>query len=760
MKTERLKVFPPFLAIILCLIPIFGASGCSSEDKASNAPDTLRYDSISLSQQCEGSGIICENENWRLDWDSERKRVSFAEKATGIVWSPMPTEAMELVEDSDGMLLKNHPQVESDLLVYYYDPNTLDEKVALSANDAEENGGIYTQRLKNGLRLIYDFAELEIVVPVDYTIEEDRFLITIQPSWIADNGENIVTAVALAPFLCGLQNSREDGSWLFLPDGSGTLIAPCEIDIVGSTGMAGVYGEDFAVQNYNFTSVTQQMYLPVYGVKKGDSALLAVIDSGAEGTALAWNIGAQNIRYSTVYPFFRIRGYSLVEAPRGFNSPLTEIKVFADQISTVPLRVAGYSLSGKQADIAGMAQTYQDYLIKHKGLAEKSQSQKIVSFRYVGALVQPSFFLGMPTTKLYSLTTTEDAIQMTKELVDELGADFDLNLTGFGNSGVDPGAFAGGYTVAGSLGGEQGMRELAEELDTLGLDWYMDFNLVSFNKSSDGFSRNNDIAVLPNGQAAWFSSYNTVTRKQNPDRFFLLSRNQLSNAAERLVEKAADMQLSGISLSSLSHIVYSDYASNETGVSAGMAIDAETAFQIVRQGGYKLQAVAANDYAAVNADTITGVPLYSSGYDVSFADVPFYSMVFKGFVPMSSVAVNLCADMEDALLRCVESGIAPSYTLMFHYDNTLITNRHSFVFGSDFYGNKQRIIDSVNQLKEYLESVKDASVAEYLMDEEVRVTIFDNGVYAAVNYGEGEAYTAYGYVPPHGFITGRRSLEN
>jgi len=702
-----------------------------------------------------GNGMVCENERWQLCWDAAKKRVSFEDKATGVVWGPTPNEAVKTAENSDGMPVKSHPQVESDLLVYYHNPATQEEKVALSATDAVAVDGIYTQRMDNGLRVIYDFIELEIAVPVEYTIEENRFLITVRPESIADNGESYVTAVALAPFLCGIENSRKD-AWMFLPDGSGALIAPTELGTVGTIGSADIYGGDLAVHAYDYLSTVQQLSMPVYGVKKGEAALLAVIDSGAEAASLAWNIGSTNIRYSSVYPVFRIRGYSLIEAPRGFSSPLTEIKVFAKEISTVPLRVAGYPLFGKSADIAGMAHTYQSYLIQHGGLTQRAKSEKYAAFKFVGGLELPGLILGLPTIKLFPLTTTDDAIHMAEELTAELGTNFYVSLVGFGTSGADVGKFAGGYTVADVLGGEKGMRELTGAFQKSGLDCFMDFNLVAFKKASSGFSKS-DVAVLPNGQIAWFSSFNTVTRDKNNDRFFLLSRDRLNDAAGTLMKRAGVLGLTGVSLDSLSHTAYSDYASQKAGVSAEMSDAVTSLFQTVRQGGLRVLADSANDYAVVAADAVIDAPLYSSGYDFSFADVPFYEMVFKGFIPMSSVSINLCADEDDALLRCVEVGISPSYTLLCNYDRELITSQHSFVFSSAFAGVKERAVRSVKELAKYLESVRGATISGYTLRENVRITQFDNGVYTAVNYGNQIAETEYGDIPPRAFVTGRET---
>ncbi|MBQ9355451.1 MAG: hypothetical protein IJT84_07215, partial [Clostridia bacterium] len=160
-------------------------------------------------------------------------------------------------------------------------------------------------------------------------------------------------------------------------------------------------------------------------------------------------------------------------------------------------------------------------------------------------------------------------------------------------------------------------------------------------------------------------------------------------------------------------------------------------------------------YVAVGSDYITDVPIYSSNYSVSSYDVPFYEMVFKGYRPMSSVSINLCTDKNDALLRCISSGISPSYTLLKNYESELISSNHSFIFASVYSGNKKEIINSVNDVKEYLKSVSGASITDYVrLDENASLTKFDNGVFAVVNYGEKEIETEYGSVAPKSYITG------
>lgn len=69
------------------------------------------------------------------------------------------------------------------------------------------------------------------------------------------------------------------------------------------------------VSKYDLTSYTEQINIPAFGVKEKENALFAIITDGSEQAYLDWNIGSDNVGYSTVYPYFRIRGYNLVNPP-------------------------------------------------------------------------------------------------------------------------------------------------------------------------------------------------------------------------------------------------------------------------------------------------------------------------------------------------------------------------------------------------------------------------------------------------------------
>ncbi len=750
-----MKIAMRLVAAAVCLLFTITAAGCAGSTP-DDVVDTKRYDDVSYESEPIADGVVFENDMWQLVWDDTNKAVKFVEKATGNVWSNAPEEFLDPSYEG-----RRNALIDSPVHVYYHYPNNMAEEVITFSKNMLKNyeGDIYTQKLDNGLRVVYDFLSNSIAVAVDYTLEGDHFTISVDPTLIADDGVNFVSAVAVAPFICGVQNGAED-SWIFIPDGTGAIVEPNNVSTIGDVNVADnlvpFYGADLTVQKYYNSSVTQQLSMPVIGVKKGDKALVSIIDEGAQASSLAWRVGGTNVNFSTVYSVFRFRGYSLVPPPPGYPTIAAYVKIFEHYINPDPLKIDYYALNGEDASIAGMAKTYRDYLIKNSGLKKSTAAEKAVALKYIGGVTQPDFFLGLPTTKMFPLTTTDQAATMTAEFAETLGKDFYVDLVGFGKSGMDIGEYAGGYTVAKEMGGEKGLTKFADTMTELGLDWYMDFDLISFKESSNGYSSAKNGVRWMDGQTAYFTGFNSVMLSRNESsRYYILGRKDLIGAADKLIDKATELKLKGVSLGTVSNTIYSDFDTADTVMCRGMQKDVATILGNVDKAGYAHLANAANDYAVIGSDAVIDAPLYSSNFDISDKDVPFYQMVFRGYVPMNSVSVNLCADESDALLRCISAGIAPSYTITSNYDNELITNEQTVIFGSSYEGNKDKIAATYGDIKDYLGSIKGAVVTDYeMISHDVRMTRFDNGVYVVVNFGDTAVNTAYGTVEAGGWITG------
>lgn len=87
-----------------------------------------------------------------------------------------------------------------------------------------ELNGVSCERQGDTLVVTYFFPDLEIAVPVEYSISADGLIVSVDPTKIQENSNEVV-GISLLPFFCSMPNQAED-SYLFFPSGSGALFIP------------------------------------------------------------------------------------------------------------------------------------------------------------------------------------------------------------------------------------------------------------------------------------------------------------------------------------------------------------------------------------------------------------------------------------------------------------------------------------------------------------------------------------------------------
>ena len=733
---NRLNYFRRFLLtiIVMCLL----LSGCSSGKTTLSGVNTAKYDEAANDGSELESGIIAENGAFSVEWNNENKRVTFVDSKNGKRYSATPSEAAgETRYDEDGMPIKNNPRIESAIAVTYFDSEKLKENTVYSYLGAVQNGQVFSEKIKDGIRVTYDFTDEKISVPVEYTIKEDCFEISVEPKEICDNGKDYVTGVSISPFICGVKNDSGSDSYLFVPDGSGAIIHPKTESTVGTTGSTAVYGGDRAIKQYIYNAAAQQCYMPVFGMKSGDSGLCAVIDSAAERASVSWDVGSSNLQYSTVYPSFQIRGYNLIEQPSGFGSYPTYIKVFRKDITDERVSVKYYPLYGADCGYNDMADIYRSYLMKTYSLNKGNRKEKSISLEIEGGVMEKNFFCGIPYNSLAPMTTVEQANEMI-EYFSKLTENMLVRLCGFTKSGLDAGEVAGGFKISSSLGGTREIKALTELCREKNIDLSLDFDTTAFNKNGSGYSTKRSSALFSDGEINYLTMFDPVTGNSNNEKYFLLSRSQTASVLSKAAGAAKKYGFDTVGVGTLGKLDYSDYGNAETHHCNRIQEDTVKNIGELKKSSSVVM-TGANDYAAAVCDYIVDAPLSSSKYDVFDYDIPFYSMVFKGYVPMNSGALNLAADGKTELLKCVESGISPTYTLFYQFSQNLVTSEYEVTRSSEYEACRNDIKDTILQTKSIYEAISGAEITEHaIISEDVRRVNYSNGATVYVNYGSAD----------------------
>lgn len=733
MKKVRFQIIAIMLAAIICVcLTACGANGDKKGLVKTGSYDKTKYKNGSIS-----SGIVAQNDRFSIEWNDQNKRVVFNDLKNGVSYSTAPKQITQGSQvDENGLPIKNNPRIESAISVTYYDELSASEQALYSYNAAVKNGKIYVSAIENGIRVIYDFTEKKISVPVDYTIDDKSFKISVITSEISDGDEYTVTGVSIAPFICGIKNDPTDDSYLFLPDGSGAIIRPKTTDTVGIYGSIPVYGGDYAKRVEEFRGFAEPCYMPVYGMKNGDSGLCAIIDSSAERAFIEYSVGSSNIGYSSVYPFFRIKSYTMIDSP--LKKVSENLMQFNEYLTDEPLSVSYYPLFGEDCGYNAMADIYRGYLVENYGLKKLKSEAIRLSLEIEGGIENKKFFCGVPYTGLTPLTDVKQA----KEIAEYFSQSCDglmMRLCGFTQNGLDVGRVGGGFRINSKLGGKKDIAALADYCKDKNIVLSLDFDPISFNEGGNGYSIIKSAAKFSDEQTGYIDEYNNVTGAPSGTRIYLLSRALVPQVLSRFSEKSSDYGFEAVGLGKFGSYIYSDFSSNKTYNCNNIQ---ESVVKGIKSVSLDKSVVltGANDYAVAVSDYISGVPVNSSGYDFYSCDVPFYTMVFKGYASMSSKAVNLAADSDKLLLSCVEAGISPSYAILYDFTQEAILSKYAVTRSSEFMHIREDIVENFNRTRAFLEAVSLAQITEHrVIDSELRAVTYDNGVTVYINYGNRDA---------------------
>lgn len=738
------------LSIVICLVLLLSLTACGS----GYIPPQKSFDEKVQSSTLSDGEVIAQNSKYSLVYEAETGSVKMVDIANGTVWDITPKSTGEVQYDAFGLPIGDHVFTQAAFQVAYMDKTIRGggSNMVTSTEGAVEGGRVVVKPIENGVTIEYYFDGQKFMIPVDYVLCDDYLSISVDSTKIQETDLRI-TSIDFTPFLNSVENDTPD-SYLFIPSGSGALMNVKSYNEQGLSYSSFVYGDDYTMEDKYIATEEKSIRLPVCGYKTGDKGGFTIIDSGAETASLNTIVGSTAYKFSTIYPTFQLRGYTNHEARAFKNSYYAN--VYPENMIEATVSMRFYPLSGDNANYTAMADIYRDYLIKEKGLTE-TDDEKSMSVNIIGGSQITKSLLGIPYETVLATTTVEQANSIVTELsqnVDGLA----VKLKDFGDSGVDIGKIGGAYNLSDNVGSASQLKKLSTLCNDNKVDLYFDYDLVRFNSSGSGFSHYSD-AVLNSGilKAEQYIP-DKANRSNNVDEAYrLLKPSNFADAVMKAVKQNSKWQIGGASFETLTSIAYSDYSNYHETVDFnarnGYSAAVIKALGQVKENNQKLMATDANEYAALMADIITDAPVNSNNGFAFDEEVPFYSMVFKGYVPMTTESINLAKNSNKSILGAVEGGLGLNYTVINQWDNKLIDAVYPYFYGTVYSDVKDDIFATYNDLSDYYASIKGAKiVSNTVVASGVHCTVFDNGVTVYVNYNNAAAQTPAGEIGAQSYI--------
>lgn len=697
------------------------------------------------------SGVVMQNDRYALEWDSDYHCVLLRDRQTDTAWGTTPYSCYQSGEYDYTM--------SAPLLIEYYDPSdaTLQSSTASDCVDYET---VSSTMGEQGLRCTYYFEDAMITVSLTYMLREDSLKVSFCTEDLEEYGSKRLIRVSVAPYFCCAQSATDKDHYLFVPSGSGALLyTDNNLDNTGREYAGEVYGSDYARKLLDSPADEQAIRLPVFGARNGDAGICAIVEEGDGAASIHAMAGNKALEYANVYASFYVRGFNNTEWDTGKSVNAHELYLDAILLHNEfpagkTYAVGYYPLADGDVGYSGMASRYRQYLLDTNRLTKNETEQTAYHVNMIGGGRVREFTLGVPHSAFATLTTLEQAKQMIQELQTATASKPQVLLQGFGKSGVDIEQIAGGFAFAKEVGSTKAHKQLESYCQENGISLFTDFDLVRFTKSGNGFGTVLSTATAANDQAATYMPL-TVNLRMDDEQskpIRLLSRTKLTDALNKLQKFTKD-RVSGVALSTLGSMAYSDYADEAYMIKDSLREQLLEAKDTLKD--HPLLMSDANVYAAEVASGVCDVPLQNGAYDALDETVPFYAMVLRGYVPLYSTALNLSPDRQSELLRAVEAGVSPSFTVSHTVDVSLIGNSSAAFYGIGYEGNKQLIGDVVSQTKSYYEQIQGASITRHvILTDGLTQTVFDNGVTVTVNHSDAPLSCNGQTVPARSFVVG------
>lgn len=714
-------------------------------------------------EKLKSEGFDFYNSTKSLELYLNKERAIFAVRVidSGYVWysSPLDWESDDFASGYNKNALASLLQV-----------NTKDSKGSFYPSNSYMNsvsrGGFKVSREDDGFVLNHNFKRDGFFIPLHVSLEDNSLVVKVYFNEIEEEEEDPESTlgvlrlldITLLPYF-GAAPKGEKG-YIFVPDGSGAII---NFDNQKSNTIYNqyVYGRDESVVPTMKKTVSEDIYLPVFGLSREKAGFIAIVEENKSNSIISAGTSGQMTSYNNVTSKCIIRDIDTFSFRERTGTP-RNISIFQNR--DMPNSEEFYSvryifLNEDENSYVGMADKYREYLQeKEEFPQEKTDKNFSMALNFIGAGTKKKGVLGIPMKINIPFTPFNSVIDSVETLKSEGVDDFVVKFDGWMNGGIF-GKYPSSPKPAKSLGGKKGFKNLISYLKENFIDFYVGGDFVNVYKSDikhiKELSANRQInkspAVIPDYRMSTFDEKTTGDTypywmmrlpivKKVYDKFFRKFSKKYGNL--------------GIAPDSLGNKVGSDF-----GKKGNSRDKTAQGFEELLNKTSTTNPVLLSrpfDYGLKSASYITDVPVNSSDYEIENYSIPFYQMLLKGYIPFSNLSANRALNKNDYILQLLETGSDISYLWITENQEELRDSRlqsYSFAYAPDWI---DEAVETYKELKPILQNLSGQKIVEHKVYENgARITVYENGVKILTNYSDKTATVDGLSAQAHSYAVGR-----
>lgn len=664
----------------------------------------------------------------KLSINKENGIVSVFDSEAGQIWTSNPEEPEE-DQYTEAATLNN---IKSQLVVTYYDQ---DNKKAVIGNyiaSIKRNTFTVTEN-GNKIRVDYDFSRKseEFKIPVEYSVNGNIFISKVLVDEIEEYGDAKIGEIDLLPYF--MRGTEQDEGYILIPDGSGALIDIANVNTNAAAYSQKVYGRDKALEYYYSNGNSEQIYMPVFGINKNSNGIFAVINGNSAAATINAECIGINSSYSRVYPSFVYRAYDTVTIS-GSDWRNKEYTTYSENVENNDFTVHYHLL--QNGSYSSMAEEYRNELKETYNLSKLSAENRVNgALKAYGVTNQKSAALGIPYTKRIAATTLNDM----SLILEDLHSDFDnLNLAvflkDFDSNGFDN-SYPNSLKWQNKVGNNKDYSLLEAQFSNT--DTFYQIKNVLYKKSSIAFLEQSQFAQMVSKDYIQETNYSDVTYAAETNGKYALNKNFLKKYITSFINKAQKSKCDiGVALNDIGCELYSDYNSEKFVSRNQMSAINSYFLNKFDEAGITTAVQGGNVYNSGIVNTIYDIPTSSSDYDVETVSIPFYQMVFHGYVNMVSCSLNAQEEIQIALLRCIESGTVPCYSVTKTNNSDLRRTGYKSLYNTCYDEISEVVKTGLSKFYILSSKVYSSEIINHSNENGITITVYDNGVIVVVNYTE------------------------
>lgn len=574
----------------------------------------------------------------------------------------------------------------------------------------------------------YDFG-----FTVKVSLEGDALVVEVPEDSIVENGKDIyIGTVSLFPML-GYSYLDNKTGYMFIPDGNGALIYLDDKDGRYASGYSQmIYGADAGFTEsttetllwgrYRTVNESEKVLAPVFGMAHTDDELgyLAIVEEGEKRASIEAQPNGVMVDYNRCYARFLLRRTYIQPLNNSNSGTMTSVE--ADRTHG-NLKVRYILLSGEDAGYSGMAVAYRGYLLDN-GLIQRQDTSYKTRVDFLGT-EREEFLI---STRAVVMTDVDQIRDIFKEL-QTAGVSTVLSIyKGWQKGGLYQIPISK-YKADGKIGGTGALTDLIQDSAKAGYDVYLYNDALQANPEESNTTFN-------------------IVKKVNKRRLEIKTRAYVYNTFNYLLPTRSDYNLDkfvksytskGVSNLAVAGITGNLFSYSYSGNYYDRIYTADTYQSSIADISQQTSLILEKPFAYLwnYTEAMIDMPLGTSDFMYEDEEVPFFSIVLKGIVPMYSEYVNFEANKQEFWLQMIESGVYPSFYLTYKDSADLIYTNSADLYSTKYSTYKDTIIEYDADFRQVAALTGDAMITRHeKLAEGVNKVTYDNGVVIYINYNQ------------------------